>query len=103
MKPIQGAESLQAGFGVGAVGNQSFQSSSGGLVASRDQEPLRCIPLPAVWTFHGGDEPGGVQPVQSRNFSQRGVIRINAVDAPLVLPRPEVDAFLKILGNPFGV
>src|SRR2546430_1988066 len=41
--------------------------------------------------------------VASPNLARLLVLRINAIDPPLVLPRTQIELLLPVLGNPLGV
>src|SRR5262245_47495021 len=97
---VQSGERRQPTFGPLAAGSQLLQRRNGALVRSLDQELLCHVALPAAGTVEGGDQSGGVEPVEPRNRPRFFIYGEDTIEAPFVVTSPQIETFLPGVGDP---
>ena len=76
-----------------------LQLAQGRTVLSLDQQPLGRVALPAVRAVERRDQAGRVELVEPRDRPRLRADRVDAVDAALVVPGPQVELLLPVLAG----
>ena len=102
-QPLEGPESVEPLVRVVGGGEDLPQGRRDARCFGLDQQPLGRLAPPLVGMTQGLDQLPGPRPVQIGSDAGETGSRRDAVEAPLVLPRIEVERRLDLVGDPLGV